>query len=112
MNNLTINLTAIGGGLLIVILGIPMMLGKVRPNRIYGFRTRRTLSDPDIWYPANRAAGLAMVVTGLAMAIATTGLMLLWKDISLDSLARVSLALWIAAIGGMTVYSFHALRRL
>lgn len=102
----------IGGGLLIVLLAIPMILGKVRPNRLYGFRTRKTLSDPEIWFPANRAAGFAMVVAGLAMMIAAGCLMLFWKDISLDALGLIQLALWIVAIGGMTVCSFMALRKL
>ncbi len=102
----------IGGGLLIVLLAIPMILGKVRPNRLYGFRTRKTLSDPEIWFPANRAAGFAMVVAGLAMMIAAGCLMLFWKDIPLDALGLIQLALVIVAIGGMTVCSFMALRKL
>ncbi|MCY3747116.1 MAG: SdpI family protein [Acidobacteria bacterium] len=34
-----------------------MILGKIPPNRIVGFRTEDTLSDPEIWYPVNRAMG-------------------------------------------------------
>jgi len=112
MDNLTLNLTSIGSGLLIVLLAIPMILRKLRPNRIYGFRTRKTLSSPDVWYPANRAAGFAMIVAGLSMIVVTGCLMLFWKDISLDTLGYVQLALWTLALGGMTVCSFMALRKL
>jgi len=112
MDNLVLNLTSIGSGLLIVLLAIPMILRKLRPNRIYGFRTRKTLSNPDIWYPANRAAGFAMVVAGLSMIVVTGCLMLFWKDISLDTLGLVQLALWTVTIGGMTICSFIALRKL
>ena len=55
--------------LIVAAASLPMILGKVGPNRIYGFRTRKTLSDPSIWYPANRAAGwftLASAVVALA----------------------------------------------
>ena len=48
--------------LLILLLSIPMILGNVPPNGAYGFRTPKTLSSPDIWYPANRAAGWFMLV--------------------------------------------------
>ena len=32
---------------------IPLILRKVAPNHVYGFRTKLTLTDPDIWYPVN-----------------------------------------------------------
>ena len=112
MDSLDLNLITIGSGMLIVLLAIPMILGKIRPNRLYGFRTRKTLSDPDIWYLANRAAGSAMVVAGLAMMIVAGCLMLLWKDISLNALSLIHLALWTVAIGSMVVLSFQALSRL
>ena len=54
---------------LAVVFGIPMALGLVPPNRFYGYRTRRTLSSAEIWYPANRACGWAMIAGG-ALAIA------------------------------------------
>ena len=49
-----------------LVLSIPMILGKVPPNGAYGFRTAKTLSSPEVWYPANRAAGWFMLA---AMAI-------------------------------------------
>ncbi len=58
------------GGLLIA-LGLPMVLGRVPPNRLYGFRTPTTLARPDIWYPVNRVAGWWSVVLGAVTATAT-----------------------------------------
>src|SRR5205809_2264035 len=40
-----------------VAMGIPCSQGWVRPNRLYGFRTRKTLQDPDVWYPTNSSNG-------------------------------------------------------
>lgn len=54
---------------LIVALSIPLILGKVAPNGAYGFRTTKTLSSPDVWYPANRAAGWFMVGAGVISII-------------------------------------------
>ena len=51
--------------LVVVASSIPMILGKVPPNRIYGFKTSKTLSSPEIWYPANRVAGWFMVAAAV-----------------------------------------------
>ena len=47
---------------------LPMVLGKVPPNPIYGFRTPKTLSSPEVWYVANRIAGWFMIA-GAALAL-------------------------------------------
>jgi hypothetical protein len=51
-----------------VAMGIPCSMGWVRPNRLYGFRTRKTLQDPDVWYPTNRVAGYWGIATGIVAA--------------------------------------------
>jgi uncharacterized membrane protein len=56
---------------LIAVLGVPLILRKVPPNALYGFRTPRTLSSPDIWYPANAFSGAAMLVAAIIVGIAT-----------------------------------------
>jgi uncharacterized membrane protein len=49
-----------------LVFGLPMALELVPPNRFYGFRTRKTLSSPDVWYPANRVAGWSLGIAGSA----------------------------------------------
>ncbi len=61
--------------LVIVVLSIPVILGKVHPNSTYGFRTPKTLSSQDVWYPANRAAGWFMLA---AAAISICFNLVLW----------------------------------
>lgn len=56
-------------GLLVVGLSIPMILGKVKPNWWYGFRTPKTLSDERIWYKANAYAGKLLLVIGLSWVV-------------------------------------------
>ena len=51
--------------LVIVVLSVPMILGTVPPNGVYGFRTPKTLSSEEVWYPANRAAGWFMLAAGV-----------------------------------------------
>jgi uncharacterized membrane protein len=57
-------------GLLLIGLSIPLMRGKVPPNSWYGFRTRLTLENPEIWYPVNAWAARRLLVVGLVTVIA------------------------------------------
>lgn len=50
-------LVLLGVAILIGAVHIPLILGKVPPNRFYGFRTPRLIADERAWYPANRIAG-------------------------------------------------------
>ena len=57
---------------LFIVIAIPLILQRVPRNRLYGFRTPRTLASDEIWYPANRVAGIALATAGvlwLAMAL-------------------------------------------
>ena len=58
------------------LVSIPMILDKVPPNSTYGFRTAKTLSSPEVWYPANRAAG--WFVLGAAVISICFNLALWW----------------------------------
>lgn len=58
----------VGLGLLVIGLAIPMVVGWVKPNNLYGFRTAKTLSSEAVWYPANRFAGVTLILAGLVTA--------------------------------------------
>ncbi|MFG0261717.1 MAG: SdpI family protein [Novipirellula sp. JB048] len=64
MNTRFLILFLVVGGLLIG-LSLPLIYSKVPPNPWYGFRVRRTLNDPNIWYPANVYAAWQMLWTGV-----------------------------------------------
>ena len=57
-------------GLLMIGLSIPMIRGKVSPNKWYGFRVKATLENPDVWYPANVYAGKLLCATGIITVVA------------------------------------------
>jgi uncharacterized membrane protein len=93
--------------LVIAAVSVPMILGRVPPNPIYGFRTRLTLSSPDIWYPANRFAGWALLLAaGLSLA-------LVWL-LPAPILGRPGalLAVFVGPLGFSVVASFRYLRRI
>jgi uncharacterized membrane protein len=49
-----------------IALAVPLILQKVPPNCVYGFRTRKTISSEAIWYKANSFFGYGLVVSSLA----------------------------------------------
>jgi uncharacterized membrane protein len=53
-----------------LLLSIPLILGLVPPNRGYGIRTAKTVSEPAHWYGANRFCGWALLVSsGIYLAM-------------------------------------------
>jgi len=74
------------GGILLSVLALPMILGRIKPNGLYGFRLRRTMENPEIWYPVNRYSGFCLLGCGLATFAAAIGLIFL-PDIGLDAYA-------------------------
>jgi len=57
--------------LIFFIISIPLALGVIPRNRLYGFRTKRTMSDDATWLRVNRFAGIAiMIASAVYFAIA------------------------------------------
>ena len=65
---------SISSGLLSAALAVPLMRRQVAPNSLYGFRVRRTLDDPEVWYDANAFAGRCMFGFGLGTGVACLAL--------------------------------------
>jgi hypothetical protein len=60
----------VSAGLLTASLAVPLMRRKVGPNALYGFRVRRTLEDPRVWYDANAFAGRCLFWCGIGTGLA------------------------------------------
>lgn len=59
-----------------IVLGAGMMavgniMPRTRPNWVAGLRTRRTLADPDVWRRTHRWFGALLVVSGVAVVMAS-----------------------------------------
>jgi hypothetical protein len=52
-------------GFVLVGLSIPLIRGKIGPNPWYGFRVRRTLADPAVWYAVNAYSAKRLMVVGI-----------------------------------------------
>jgi uncharacterized membrane protein len=95
--------------LITIAISIPLVLRKVPPNVIYGVRTRKTLSDPRIWYEANYRGGMALIVAGM-VALVCWAVLLMVLDRSTAAVA--SLFTCIAAMVVATVVCLVQVRNL
>ncbi|MEP6754956.1 MAG: SdpI family protein [Chthonomonadales bacterium] len=59
----------VGVGFMFILLSIPLIAGRVKPNGLYGYRTRKTLSSEPIWYEANRFMGRELIKAGRVIVI-------------------------------------------
>src|SRR5262249_13669806 len=55
-------------GVLLLALGIPLVLKLVPPNPVYGVRTAKALSSREVWFAANRSAGITLAIAGIFIA--------------------------------------------
>jgi uncharacterized membrane protein len=78
-------------GAILVALSIPMIMGKVTPNSIYGFRVPETMNDPRTWYAVNAYSGKWLLFTGLIF-MATCILAYIIPGISVDTYSLICMA--------------------
>jgi uncharacterized membrane protein len=65
----TLLILFVSSGLLLAALSVPLILRKISPNPLYGFRVKRTLEDPAVWYPVNAYAAKRLLVVGLVISV-------------------------------------------
>ncbi len=100
------------GGVLLIAISLPMIYDKIPPNGFYGFRTRRTMSDPNVWYPANRVAGRNLALAGVIVATTALVVFAMQKNLQPRTAALTLLIVSMAALIGAVVHSFIALHRI
>lgn len=81
---------------LFIVLSIPLIQRRVKPNRLYGLRVPATFADEWVWYEANARSGRDLLYLGVAGLIAAVALAI-WPHISLINYA---IAHGIIAAGG------------
>jgi uncharacterized membrane protein len=52
-------------GAVVIGLAIPLVLRRVKPNHVYGFRVPATLADEHVWFEMNARAGRHLIVIGI-----------------------------------------------
>jgi uncharacterized membrane protein len=99
-------------GILYIGLGIPLLLGRIRPNAWYGCRTQKTLSSEEIWYPVNRVTGRYMIISGVAVIFTAFGVFMFRRSLGPDHGAAILVVVLVVSVVAMVVESLRAQRKL
>jgi hypothetical protein len=83
----------VAAGVMLVLISIPLLLEKVPPNPLYGFRLSPALDDPKIWYATNKHSAKRVICAGASTVIAAVALYFV-PAISLNAYALGCLAVF------------------
>jgi uncharacterized membrane protein len=100
----------VSGGFLILI-SLPLLAEKIKPNSLYGFRVSQTLDDPKIWYATNKYAARWLIAAGVSIVLAAA-LLYQVPDITVDAYALGCLAVFAIVMTIGIVQSIRYMRRL
>jgi uncharacterized membrane protein len=84
---------------------VPLLLGLVPRNRVYGVRTRKTMAADGIWYAANRLGGWLLLASSVVYLL--TAAVIPYE-------APSTLAIWLLHLGafvGPLLVSVLCIRR-
>ena len=88
---------------LMFVLGIPLALKLVPPNRFYGFRTSAAFSSPEAWYQVNFATGLALIAAGVVAGLLALLLSSGMTGLKPENQYLVSILLTVILISAFTI---------
>jgi uncharacterized membrane protein len=82
---------------LIALFSLPLIFSWIPRQSFYGARTSKTLSGDDIWYPANRFAGVVLLISScIYFAIA-------WTLPDTTTVTNFSLVIWFIHLGAFVI---------
>jgi len=83
------------GGLVLAGLSVPLILKKIPPNGLYGFRIPATINNPGLWYKVNTYTGWRLLIVGLATSVGSI-ILFFTVNSSVDAYALSCLGLFLA----------------
>ena len=98
-------------GLVLAAISVPLILGKIPPNGLYGFRVKKTMENPDIWYPVNAYGGKWLLVASLCMVSAAVGFAFI-PGIAVDVYSNIILLVWVIIFTIVLVATFRYMKSL
>jgi uncharacterized membrane protein len=93
-------------------ISIPLIIRKVPPNSFYGCRTRKTLSDPRIWYEANHNGGIDFCIAGLIVFVSSLALLILGQNVDANRAVATLLIILLLSVGGAAWHGLRVIKRL
>jgi hypothetical protein len=106
---ITILILYTGGGALMTAISIPLIQKRIPPNLWYGFRVRRTLENPDVWYAVNAYAGVRLFWAGIFIVIGSVALYLV-PGLGVDVYTQGCLAVSVIALATSLTSSWRYLQ--
>ncbi|MCK4902453.1 MAG: SdpI family protein [Thermoplasmatales archaeon] len=111
-DSLLITLIFIIAGTLEIIQAIPLIQEKIKRNKLYGFRTPKTLSSDEIWYKANKYVGKDFVFSGIILVVGSLFLLLFKESISIEEIVWIELILVFLPLAILLIKGFNYLKSL
>ncbi|MBT9547509.1 MAG: SdpI family protein [Candidatus Sericytochromatia bacterium] len=82
---------------LFILLAIPLMLKKIPPNPIYGYRTRALIKVPELWFEVNAYFGLCLLLSSLFMG-GVCLFLFAWRGLSASLFLNLSIVLMLSPV--------------
>ncbi|MGB8213776.1 MAG: SdpI family protein [Anaerolineales bacterium] len=98
-------------GLALVAVSVPLIRGWIPPNHWYGFRVRKTLEHPEIWYPVNKYGGERLLLSGVLLVLTAVGYSFI-PGIGPDVYAYAVLVTWVIGSSIAIVGAFRYMNSL
>lgn len=90
-------ITLLVSNVLFCLIALPLILRKVPPNPVYGYRTRAILSNDTLWYDVNAYFGVRLFVVSILSACLAVAIDA-WRGIPPDIYLTVSIVLLAAPV--------------
>ncbi len=92
--------------LLVGALAVPLVRGRVAPNRWYGARWRRAFESEELWYAINRHAGRRLLVWSAVVALVGVAALLVPLEADSPWVLPLALAPAVYLVGALESYLF------
>lgn len=98
-------------GIVLAIVSLPMIANKIKPNPLYGYRVKRTLENPQIWYQVNHYVGKQLFAAGVLISLFSIGAAIL-PGMTLQIYSLIATAVNLGLITIAVIRSTHYLNSL
>ncbi len=107
----SVTLIFVGFAILLILLSLPLIFNKVKPNWFYGLRTPTTVNNPDVWYLINRKTATQMLYFAIVLILVALGLDF-YTGLESNLLIAINAGLAAVGIGYITISGIFEARRL
>jgi len=101
----------IGFSAFTAIIALPLIAHKIKPNPFYGFRIRKTLEDPELWYAVNEYFARHLLTIGILQIFVSIAFYFI-PGISVDVYALSCLGVFVILFSRAMMQSFQYIKSL